>query len=69
MFPAKSLYSVSSQTLLTTFTAGGEHPHHEEAPEYPYLRIRSKEFPWGDCALFDGACWKQKALEAANNEE
>ncbi|KAK9820047.1 hypothetical protein WJX72_005459 [[Myrmecia] bisecta] len=30
----------------------GEH-HGHSRPAYPYLRIRSKEFPWGDCGLFE----------------
>ena len=30
-----------------------EHEHGEDAPGYPYLRIRSKEFPWGDVGLFE----------------
>lgn len=30
-----------------------EHEHGEDAPGYPYLRIRSKEFPWGDNGLFE----------------
>jgi cytochrome c oxidase subunit 6a len=30
----------------------GEH-HGDEAPAYPYLRIRSKEFPWGEDGLFE----------------
>lgn len=35
----------------------GDH-HHDHPPKYPYLRIRSKEFPWGngDCSLFDFNC-------------
>ncbi|KAK2075867.1 hypothetical protein QBZ16_001609 [Prototheca wickerhamii] len=30
----------------------GEH-HAEEAPDYPYLHIRNKEFPWGPDGLFE----------------
>lgn len=69
-FAALSAQGVpSAPASKSYFCSGGEHGHHEEPPQYPYMRIRSKEFPWGDCALFDGACWKQKALEAANSEE
>ncbi|KAL3702041.1 hypothetical protein R1sor_020063 [Riccia sorocarpa] len=31
---------------------GGEH-HQEERPEYSYLHIRNKEFPWGPDGLFE----------------
>jgi len=37
-----------------TLTAG--HEHHEKPPAYPYLRIRNKEFPWGDCGLLEKDC-------------
>lgn len=30
-----------------------DHHGHHTAPKYSYLRIRSKEFPWGDCGLFE----------------
>ncbi|DBA88586.1 TPA: hypothetical protein ACH3X1_004235 [Trebouxia sp. C0004] len=33
-----------------------QHEHHEEVPDYPYMRIRSKEFPWGPCGLFEMHC-------------
>ncbi|OAE23457.1 hypothetical protein AXG93_285s1140 [Marchantia polymorpha subsp. ruderalis] len=40
-------------TLLGAYTLiGGEH-HNEERPEYSYLRIRNKEFPWGPDGLFE----------------
>eukprot|EP01051_Picozoa_sp_SAG22_P003965 SAG22_NODE_203_length_15320_cov_14.023516_14_plen_90_part_00 len=29
------------------------HHHDEPPPEYPYLRIRNKPFPWGDKDLLD----------------
>eukprot|EP00884_Botryococcus_braunii_P006309 jgi/Botrbrau1/1567/Bobra.0107s0054.1 len=35
------------------------HEHHHESAAYPYLHIRAKEFPWGECALFDMDCWKE----------
>lgn len=35
-------------------TQGGH--HHADVPKYPYMRVRHKEFPWGDCALFDRNC-------------
>ncbi|KAI5059463.1 hypothetical protein GOP47_0025782 [Adiantum capillus-veneris] len=30
-----------------------EHPGEHERPEYSYLRIRNKEFPWGPHGLFE----------------
>jgi hypothetical protein len=30
----------------------GEH-HGGDTPAYPYLRIRSKAFPWGEDGLFE----------------
>ena len=34
----------------------GEH-HHHEAPAYPYLKIRTKAYPWAasDSNLFDSS--------------
>lgn len=43
--------------LSAYVVATGDH-HHADVPKYPYLRIRSKEFPWGDCSLFDLDCEK-----------
>ncbi|KAK9809440.1 hypothetical protein WJX73_007653 [Symbiochloris irregularis] len=40
----------------------GEHEEHEK-PDYSYLNIRSKSFPWGDCSLFDTHCGKEEAEE------
>jgi hypothetical protein len=54
---------------LNWIRLAGEHEHHDEQPKYSYMNIKSKEFPWGECPLFDGECWKQQALEAANKEE
>lgn len=41
-FAAKAAYDLSHA-----------HAHNTEAPAYPYLHIRSKEFPWGDDGLFE----------------
>lgn len=35
-----------------------EHHEHHEQEKYPYMKIRSKEFPWGKCDLFDSECKK-----------
>ncbi|KAH7424874.1 hypothetical protein KP509_11G029100 [Ceratopteris richardii] len=32
---------------------GGEHHEEHERPEYSYLHIRNKEFPWGPDGLFE----------------
>ena len=37
------------------------HEHFETPPEYSYLHIRSKGFPWGECGLFESTCWKKDA--------
>lgn len=29
------------------------HHHATEQPEYSYLHVRSKEYPWGKCDLFE----------------
>ena len=44
------------------------HEEHEK-PDYPYLNIRSKSFPWGDCALFDTHCGKEEEHEEGGEEE
>jgi len=54
---------------IAIYDLSGEHEHPHEEPKYSYMNIKSKEFPWGECPLFDGECWKQQALEAANKEE
>ena len=46
---------------------GGEH-HHFSAPEFSFLRIRTKPFPWGgDCGPFEGECIAKEAAAAADN--
>ncbi|KAH7446099.1 hypothetical protein KP509_01G039000 [Ceratopteris richardii] len=37
---------------ITNFV-GGEHHEEHERPEYSYLHIRNKEFPWGPDGLFE----------------
>ena len=36
------------------------HHHYDTQPEYSYLRIRRKGFPWGECGLFEQSCWNEK---------
>ena len=48
-------------TAVWDLSQGGHEEH--EKPEYPYLNIRSKTFPWGDCALFDMHCGHEEAEE------
>ena len=52
-------------TVISHFS----HAHDDhETPEYSYLKIRTKPFPWhfSDCAFFDWECKrKAKAAEAA----
>ena len=38
------------------------HEHEHMRKDMPYLRMRSKPFPWkecSDCDIFDGACWDE----------
>ncbi|KAJ6739877.1 CYTOCHROME C OXIDASE POLYPEPTIDE VIA [Salix purpurea] len=37
----------ASCTILAIYNLSRGHPHSETPPEYPYLHIRNKEFPWG----------------------
>eukprot|EP00899_Mesostigma_viride_P018827 jgi/Mesvir1/26946/Mv20667-RA.1 len=38
--------------VLTVYTlANTEHVHKDKT--YPYMRLRNKTFPWGDCGLFE----------------
>ena len=58
--------------LTLAFTAYNlavhEHDHRTEG--LPYLKIRSKAFPWKecpDCDLFDTECWKScRAAKSGN---
>ncbi|KAF9678176.1 hypothetical protein SADUNF_Sadunf07G0007800 [Salix dunnii] len=34
-------------TILAIYNLSRGHHHSETPPEYPYLHIRNKEFPWG----------------------
>eukprot|EP00244_Chara_vulgaris_P000988 TRINITY_DN115_c0_g1_i3.p1 TRINITY_DN115_c0_g1~~TRINITY_DN115_c0_g1_i3.p1 ORF type:complete len:117 (-),score=4.11 TRINITY_DN115_c0_g1_i3:443-793(-) len=49
-FSVYTLYGMSS------------HHSHKENPAYDYLHVRTKEFPWGPCGLFELDC-KQKLKE------
>ena len=60
------MLSAASQCLPGS---AGEHEHHHREKEYSYMNIRMKEFPWGDCALFDGQCWKHEALAKSQESE
>ncbi|XP_022775069.1 cytochrome c oxidase subunit 6a, mitochondrial-like isoform X2 [Durio zibethinus] len=44
---------IATCTVLAIYNLSKGHPHHEEPPPYPYLHIRSKEFPWGPDGLFE----------------
>ncbi|KAM7524318.1 hypothetical protein LguiA_014220 [Lonicera macranthoides] len=44
---------IVSCTILAVVNLSKGHPHHEEPPAYPYMRIRNKEFPWGPDGLFE----------------
>ncbi|GAV88134.1 COX6A domain-containing protein [Cephalotus follicularis] len=44
---------IASCTVLAIYNLSKGHPHFEEPPPYPYLRIRNKEFPWGPDGLFE----------------
>ncbi|KAG5241069.1 cytochrome oxidase [Salix suchowensis] len=43
----------ASCTILAIYNLSRGHPHSETPPEYPYLHIRNKEFPWGPNGLFE----------------
>ncbi|DBA04957.1 TPA: hypothetical protein N0F65_006959 [Lagenidium giganteum] len=56
--------------VLNVVTHG--HEHHEEAPKYAYLKMRTKPFPWhySDCDLLDSHCKElARAAERALAEE
>jgi len=36
------------------------HEHGHEGPQYPYMHIRTKDYPWGACTLFDQHCWDEQ---------
>lgn len=47
------------------YTLQHEAHHDEEKVEREYTNIRSKGFPWGECALFDTKCKAAKAAAGA----
>lgn len=40
---------------------------HEEGVQYPYMHIRTKDYPWGPCTLFDKHCWEHAREEAGEH--
>ena len=36
------------------------HEHGHDGPQYPYMHIRTKDYPWGNCTLFDQHCWDEQ---------
>ncbi|KAJ4962674.1 hypothetical protein NE237_022613 [Protea cynaroides] len=48
-----SYVGIAACTVFAIYNLSKGHPHYEEPPPYPYLRIRNKEFPWGDHGLFE----------------
>ena len=49
-------FAVAGCGAMLVYTFTHEHGHHEKPPAYPYLRIRNKQFPWGDCGLLEKDC-------------
>ncbi|KAL0395857.1 UNVERIFIED_CONTAM: Cytochrome c oxidase subunita, mitochondrial [Sesamum calycinum] len=45
--------AIATCTVLSIYNLSKGHPHHEEPPQYQYLHIRNKEFPWGPDGLFE----------------
>ena len=50
--------AVPACLAVAAYDLSQHHEHHEETPDYPYLRIRTSEFPWGNgkCGLFEMDC-------------
>ncbi|KAJ8645415.1 hypothetical protein MRB53_007163 [Persea americana] len=44
---------IATCTILAFYNLSKGHHHFEEPPQYPYLHIRNKEFPWGPDGLFE----------------
>jgi len=46
--------AVPGSVIFAAWTLLNEEGHHEhEKITYPYMHVRSKTFPWGDCGLFE----------------
>ncbi|XP_073127542.1 cytochrome c oxidase subunit 6a, mitochondrial [Henckelia pumila] len=45
--------AIATSTILAIYNLSKGHHHFEEPPQYPYLHIRNKEFPWGPDGLFE----------------
>lgn len=54
---------IPASFAMAVYDLSHAHAHHPSTKKYPYLKVRSKEFPWGDCDLFDSAC-KEAAAKA-----
>ncbi|KAM0951574.1 putative cytochrome-c oxidase [Dioscorea sansibarensis] len=44
---------IATCTILSIYNLSKGHHHQPDPPPYPYLRIRTKEFPWGPDGLFE----------------
>ena len=40
---------------------------HEAGVQYPYMHIRTKDYPWGNCTLFDKHCWAEQRGEGGEH--
>ncbi|KAG1711602.1 hypothetical protein DVH05_008850 [Phytophthora capsici] len=63
---SKGMIGLTSVFTVYAISDHLSHEHHdEEKPAYPYLKMRTKPFPWpeSDCDLLDSEC-RRKAREA-----
>ena len=45
---------------VAIYDLSNAHEHEHEGPQYPYMHIRTKDYPWGACTLFDQHCWNEQ---------